>query len=406
MNQPDITISYKEMAELERRRLVAVSLRSTLSALNSDLPLDQLLDFIVHQALPLLSADAVAIHRLNSDDELVIQSVVGLSVDHIQSAGPVLEKITTRKAYLSRQPVFCTNLSEILNKSDFCPAQVDSFEGLTRKYRSILSVPIEIRNESYGVLTLFFVKRHKLNDDELDLAIDFSIQAALAIDNARLRLNAQLQAVNQERNRLARELHDSVIQNLFSASLIAESLPKVFELDPAQGLEGLSELQLLTRGALAEMRSLLLELRPRAIEEAHLEELIRQIAEAASGRLRKPVTYYCDNKTIMPVDVRLTFYRITQEAINNIIKHAEADNISIVLKQDGKSPDGRCKKATLTITDDGRGFVESKDSPFHLGFKIMKERAELIGAKLSIKSQIDQGTTVRLKWVNQDLETT
>lgn len=405
MDQPGKTISYKEMAELERRRMVAVSLRSTLSALNSDLPLDQLLDLIVHQALPLLSADAVVIHRLNSEDELVIQSVVGLPFEQIQAASSALEKITTRKACLSKQPVFCTNLSEIIKKSDISPPQINSFEGLIGKYRSILSVPIEIRNDSYGVLTLFFVKRHKLNDDELDLANDFSIQAALAIDNARLRVSAQLQAVNQERNRLARELHDSVIQNLFSASLIAESLPKVLELDPEQGIEGLRELQLLTRGALVEMRSLLVELRPRVIEEARLEELIQQIAEAASGRLRKPVSCYCKGQTKMPVDVSLTFYRITQEAINNIIKHADANNISIILKCDGNSPDERCNKATLTITDDGRGFVDSKVSPLHFGFKIMKERTELIGAKLSIKSQIGLGTTVRLKWENHDMET-
>jgi signal transduction histidine kinase len=152
------------------------------------------------------------------------------------------------------------------------------------------------------------------------------------------------------------------------------------------------------------MRSLLLELRPGAIEDARLEELLKQIAEIASGRLRKPIVFTCQGQTIMPVDVRLTFYRMAQEAINNIVKHAEANTISISLKREGDSPYGICKNAILTITDDGRGFTVPKEFSSHLGFSIMKERAELIGAELSIKSQFNRGTTVQLKWKPQDKE--
>ncbi|MRS04074.1 GAF domain-containing protein, partial [bacterium] len=178
MNQSEQIFTYKEMAELERRRLVAASLRGTLSALNSNLQIDKLLDFIVSQALPLLRADAVAIHRLNVDGELSIQSVAGLPLDCLQSANVALGRIATEKAVLIKQPVFCTNLADILNDPGLNPDQIQAFDEIIKKYRSILSVPIEIHEESYGVLTLFFVKRHKLNDDELDLAIDFSIQAA------------------------------------------------------------------------------------------------------------------------------------------------------------------------------------------------------------------------------------
>ncbi|MHC1783677.1 MAG: LuxR C-terminal-related transcriptional regulator [Anaerolineaceae bacterium] len=252
MNQSDQVFTYKEMAELERRRLVAASLRSTLSALNSDLHIDKLLDFIVNQALPLLSADAVAIYRLNPDGKLSIQSVVGLPLEYLQCANVSLGKIATEKAILIKQPIFCTNLADILNEPGLRPEQIRPFNQIIKRYRSILSVPIEIHEESYGVMTLFFIKRHKLNDDELDLAIDFSIQAALAIENARLRLRAQQDAVKQERNRLSRELHDSVMQNLLSASLIRETLPNVIQRDPKKGPEGLNELRLLIRGALEE----------------------------------------------------------------------------------------------------------------------------------------------------------
>ena len=393
------------MAELDRRRMVAASLRSILSALNSDLPIEKLLDFIVNQALPLLSADTVAIYHQDSEKRLSIQSIAGQPLELIQSANAALEKIAIGEALFKKQPVFCTNLADIVIKPDLNPDQFQGFDEIIRRYRSILVVPIDIRNESYGVLTLFFVKRHKLNDDELDLAIDYSIQVALAIDNARLRINAKVDAVNQERNRLARELHDSVIQDLFSASLIADTLPVIMQRDPEKGLEGVNELQLLTRGALAEMRSLLLELRPRAIEEARLEELIKQMAESASGRLRKPVFFSCNGQIVMPVEARLTFYRIAQEAINNIVKHAEANHISITLESQGITQGGNCEKASLTITDDGRGVTEKKDPSCHLGFKIMRERADSIGAKLSITSQIERGTTVQLNWDSKELET-
>jgi signal transduction histidine kinase len=405
MNDSVQIFTYEEMAELERRRLVAASLRGTLEVLNSDLPIEKLLNFIVNQALPLLSADAVAIYRLQEDGILTIQALVGLSSEYIKYANIPLGKLATGSAALFRKPIFITDISALAKEPDISPEYSRALFDIAKNYRSILSLPLEIRDERYGSLTLYFTRRHKLNDDELDLAIDYSIQAALAIDNARLRKRTQQDAITQERNRLARELHDSVTQNLFSASLIAETLPKVMQRDPEKGYEGLNELQLLTRGALAEMRSLLLELRPHAIEEVRLEELIKQIAEAASGRLRKPVVCKFKGQGILPVDVRLTFYRLTQEAVNNIIKHAEANNISISLICDDNVSGGFCRKAKLTIVDDGRGFIELKDSTGHLGFTIMKERAELIGAELSIKSKLERGTTIQLKWELQDKET-
>lgn len=405
MDNSDQIFTFKEMAELERRRLVAASLRGTLAALNSDLPIDKLLKYIVNQALPLLSADAAAIYHLRMDGLLSIEALVGLPDEYISFANVPLGRLASGRAVLLKEPVFIKNLSELLNEPDLPPDLIKALEIISKSYRSILSVPIEIREESYGSLTLYFTKRHKINDEEIALAKDFSIQAALAIDNARLRLRTQQDAVSQERNRLARELHDSVTQNLFSASLIAETLPIVMQHNPEKGLEGLNELNLLTRGALAEMRSLLLELRPHAIEEARLEELLNQLSEAAAGRLRKPVTFSNQGDALLPVDVRLTFYRIAQEAMNNIVKHAEANNISINLVCDRNLRDGICKKVELTIIDDGCGFTESNNSFSHFGFNIMKERAELIRATLSIESQIHCGTTIHLEWEPQEKET-
>ena len=146
----------------------------------------------------------------------------------------------------------------------------------------------------------------------------------MAVDNASLFEKAEESAATAERNRLARDLHDAVSQTLFSASLIAEVLPRTFQKDPDEGRRRLDELRQLTRGALAEMRMLLLELRPAALAEADLPDLLRHLAEAITGRARVPVEVELQPCTDLSPDVRINFYRIAQEALNNVAKHSGA----------------------------------------------------------------------------------
>ncbi|GAP20714.1 GAF domain-containing sensor histidine kinase [Leptolinea tardivitalis] len=388
----------EKIAELERRQIVAASLRETLAVLNTNLSLEKLLNYIVNQACPLLNADAAAIYHLQMNGMLTIQALVGLSNEYIEYGNIPLGKFATGNAALTKKPIFVPNTRLLSEETGVSEDLIEAMNRLSSQFSSLLSIPIEIREENYGSLTLYYLNEHHITEEEISLAKDFSIQAALAIDNARLRMRIEQDAVAEERNRLARELHDSVTQNLFSASLIAETLPIIMERNPQKGLEGLSELQLLTRGALAEMRSLLLELRPHALEETPLDDLLRQLVETASGRLRKPVTLDIKGQAFLPVEVRLTFYRITQEALNNIFKHAEAENIEILLRITPHIEDGTCQNAILHIKDDGCGFRDLPDSAMHLGFNIMRERAQSIGAVLEIDSKVNCGTTIQLEW--------
>jgi PAS domain S-box-containing protein len=198
-------------------------------------------------------------------------------------------------------------------------------------------------------------------------------------------------AASEERNRLARDLHDAVSQTLFSASIISEVLPRLWERNPREAQKRLEEIRQLTRGALAEMRTLLLELRPSALVDAEPEDLLRQFAESITGRARIPVKVEVSGKCPASPELKTALYRISQEALNNVAKHSMATSASVNLHCD---PDA----IQLVIEDNGRGFDMHRVSAGSLGLGIMQERAKSINASLDIKSQPDRGTTVSVVW--------
>ncbi len=189
-------------------------------------------------------------------------------------------------------------------------------------------------------------------------------------------------------------------QTLFSASLIAEAVPATLAMDEEEGRELLRELQRLTRGALAEMRTLLLELRPAALMETSLNDLIRQLAAAIAGRAGAPVEMTAEGECVVPPEVHVALYRIAQEALNNVVKHARATQVTVDLRcgppGGGQAPGQQ--RVEIRIQDTGRGFDPDDVSPEHLGLGIMRERAQAIGARLTVESQPGQGTMVAVAW--------
>lgn len=204
-------------------------------------------------------------------------------------------------------------------------------------------------------------------------------------------------AAAAERNRLARDLHDTVSQTLFSVSLIAEVLPRLWERNPEDGRRRLEEVRQLTRGALAEMRTLLLELRPSSLIEAELPYLLNQLGESINGQVRLPVIVSVEGQFSSPTEVKVALYRIAQEALNNVAKHAGARQVNLNLLCESD-------KITLKITDDGRGFDVTSIPLDSLGLDIMRERAEDILASLSVQSRTGQGTEVMVVWKNVSRE--
>ena len=212
----------------------------------------------------------------------------------------------------------------------------------------------------------------------------------LNLANERLREKAAQDAVLAERTRLARDLHDAVTQTLFSTTLIADILPDLWDLNQAEALRRLEELRVLTRGALAEMRTLLVELRPNALVEVPLPTLLRQLVDALAGRARMNIQLGVEGDYKLPGEVQVGLYRIAQEALNNVVKHAKASEALVTLRLG--------ETVRLTVADNGSGFDPSSVTADHLGLKIMRERAEAIDAKLSIYSETGEGTQVSIVW--------
>jgi signal transduction histidine kinase len=257
--------------------------------------------------------------------------------------------------------------------------------------RSCAGAPIQWDGQIIGFLELdsatpgFFTQPHA---ERLGI---FADHAAIAIRNAQLYRQAQELAILQERQRLARELHDAVSQTLWSTMLIADVLPALWEQDPMKGREKLKRLNQLTRSALAEMRTLLLELRPASLLEVSIAELLRQLVATLTSHTKAEIHLTIEGDRRLPSDVQVAFYRIAQGALNNAAHHAMAGQIEVHL---------RCRPdhIELSVKDDGRGFEPVISSAGRMGLSIMRERAERIGALLSLSSQVGTGTKVVVIW--------
>lgn len=266
-------------------------------------------------------------------------------------------------------------------------------------YHSLLYVPLSAKGRQLGFFILGKHDLGELSPEGLSLLSSIGKQIGVAMENARLYEQAELAAITAERSRLARELHDAVTQTLFSANLIADVIPRIWRRNPEEGLQNLEELRQLTRGALAEMRTLLLEMRPESLERADLKSLLTQLADAFVGRVRVPVSLTIQGDCELTHEVKLVFYRVAQEALNNIAKHSGARQVELRMAC-------QAGRMSLSIRDDGLGFEPGSLPPGHMGIAIMRERASSIGASLTIESQVGRGTTVLLDWRSAEKDRT
>lgn len=273
---------------------------------------------------------------------------------------------------LEGQPDYLTGLIEDIDE------QKRSSERLAEQKAEYLQI-LEQRVEE---------RTHEL--EEANLRLQKEIEQRLLVEGE-LAKRAADEAVTADRTRLARDLHDAVTQTLFSASLTAEVLPDLWDMDIEEARKSTEELRQLTRGALAEMRTLLLELRPATLMQTRLNDLIKQLCEAFIGRSRLPITLTMEGECQLPPEVQIAFYRVAQESLNNVFKYARATQVNVRLFLSPSS-------VHLETRDNGMGFDISMIKPTSLGTRIMRERAESIGADLHISSHPGSGTCVEMTW--------
>jgi signal transduction histidine kinase len=214
-------------------------------------------------------------------------------------------------------------------------------------------------------------------------------ELALAVESMAERLDEQ--AAQEERIRLARDLHDSITQALFAAALKAEVLSGSEAL-PGDLAATADEVRRLTRGALAQMRTLVMELLSEDYEDVPIDHLLRNVAEAMEARARISVDLTLNgDEAALPPALHSTVYRVTQEALNNVARHSRAHHVSVDLHTEPG-------QVRLQVHDDGCGFEVGTEPPGHLGLRSMRERACEAGAELWILSAPGEGTYVILDW--------
>ena len=252
-----------------------------------------------------------------------------------------------------------------------------------------LALPLRVRDRVVGVLQAVAPEGEGWDEERLRWVGGLAAQAAVAIENARLYELARDEAANEERRHLARELHDSVSQAIYSVVLTAHAAQKHLPAEATRSSQALDAVIELAEAALAEMRALIFELRPEMLENEGL--IVALATQAASLQARYNIdveTELCDEPGL-PIEIKEALYRIAREALHNIVKHARASHISLSMCCTGT-------EIALELVDDGVGFEVNGSFPGHLGLKSMRERAQRLHGSLAIESAPDQGARIRV----------
>jgi signal transduction histidine kinase len=257
--------------------------------------------------------------------------------------------------------------------------------------QSELVVPLRVGDQVLGTLDVHSAEVNAFTPEDALVVQSLGDQIAVAIENARLYDRSRELAVLEERHRLARELHDSVTQSLFSLDLHARAIATYLKRDPRQAEAQIQQLRQITHDTLQEMRSLIFDLRPASLEEIELVPALRQQIE----RLHRPdgpeLVLQATGERRLPVEVERDLFRIAQEALSNAVKHAGAQRVVVALTIESE-------QVTLCVTDDGRGFDPASLPASRRAFGLigMRERAELLNGGFEILSQPGAGTQVKV----------
>ncbi|WP_431920061.1 GAF domain-containing sensor histidine kinase [Nonomuraea jabiensis] len=255
--------------------------------------------------------------------------------------------------------------------------------------KDFLGVPIRDGDRVLGIIFLANKRTPGgFTQTDQELLTLFAAHAAIALTNARLYERGRELAMLEERNRVARELHDAVTQKLFSLRLTAQAASAMLDRAPEKAAAELERVQRLAGEALSELRAVIVELRPAELDRHGLAETLRKHVRLLDRLHPSLVTFECAE--LPPVDpaVEVAVLRVAQEALHNALRHAEPTSVSVRLAY----ADG---KLVLIVRDDGNGFEQAESRG--LGLVSMRDRAESVGGAMTVESAHGTGTTVRVE---------
>ncbi|HEU5014803.1 MAG TPA: PAS domain S-box protein [Roseiflexaceae bacterium] len=389
----DITERVEAYQLLEQR--VAERTRELTTLLDvsrnvaSTLELQPLLGVILDQLKAVVDHRASAIFILEGNNTLRLMSYRGpISQEQLVWEWLLADVLHSREVVLRREAVIIDDVHADTPLARAFRAKAMQDLGEVPDYiASWMGVPLIHRNHIIGILAIDHDKPHDYTQHHAELALAFANQAAIAIENARLYEQIQNAAALQERQKLARELHDSVSQALFGIALGARTARTLLDRDPTKAADPLDYVLSLAEAGLAEMRALIFELRPESLEtEGLVAALTKQAASLKARHNIEATTTLCPEPDV-PLAVKEALYRIGQEALHNMVKHARATHVDVIMVCNER-------QLFLTICDDGVGFDPGGDFPGHLGLRSMRERVARLGGELAIISEPGQGTTI------------
>jgi PAS domain S-box-containing protein len=381
--QIGVAIENARLFESEQRRVEQFrAINEVGSRITSLLAVDELLWEIARLLKETLGYYIVGL-ALIEEDELVFKAGAGAVWENPRFAPPRvklgLQGITGWVAQTG-EPLLVPDVSQDPRYYSLPEAS---------EIRSELAVPLKIKGAVIGVLHVQSQNLAAFDEGDMTVLHSLAQQAAIAIENARLYEQAQQVATLEERQRLARELHDSVTQSLYGVTLYAEAAARTLSMgEPARAAEHLRVLRETAQEALREMRLLIFELRPPLLEQEGLVAAVRGRLEAVEGRAGLRVEMETAGEIAVPFEVQKELYRIAQEALNNVLKHAQAQCVTVTLAQS----EG---EIALEIADDGVGF-DPRVSRAGLGLPGISERVKILSGKLEIESAPGKGTRVQV----------
>lgn len=374
-------VKVAQLFEAERRQgQLAESLRQVATVLSSSLDRSTILNIIFEQLRQVLQYDGAAL-GLIAGDELVFVQVVGHTIWQVNDRLPLKSENVLIQVLQERQVVILTNVAEAATWPNWFRS---------RESGSWMGAPLAVGRSVSGVLTIEQDQVGAYRQEDAKILQTFANQAALAIENARLYEQAQTVAIDAERQRLARELHDSVTQSLYSLTLLTNgwaATARRGESDVPQMVKQFKQLEEISLQGLKEMRLLLHHLRPPILEEVGLVGALQQRLDSVEQRVNVKTRLLTQGPVDeLPLALTEQLFAIAHEALTNILRHAEATEVVVMLRREEE-------RLTLAVTDNGAGFDPVAPS-FGFGLNSIRERTEAIGGQLEITSAPEQGTTV------------